>query len=52
MLKRYANRSARFIDVYRKGLNGSQAVWANRRYHGHRILPNSILQELKEAGKE
>ncbi|KAF8517486.1 hypothetical protein JB92DRAFT_2809834 [Gautieria morchelliformis] len=49
---RYANRSAGFIDAYQKGLTGSQAVWANRRYHGHRILPGTILEELEKAGKK
>ncbi|KIJ26477.1 hypothetical protein M422DRAFT_139805, partial [Sphaerobolus stellatus SS14] len=27
---RYANRSARFLHAYSQGLNGPQAVWANR----------------------
>ncbi|KAF8470360.1 hypothetical protein JB92DRAFT_2838439 [Gautieria morchelliformis] len=47
-----ANRSTRFIDAYQKGLTGSQAVWANRHYHGHRILPGTILEELEKAGKK
>jgi len=25
---------------------GSQAAWAAKKYHGHRILPPSILSEL------
>ncbi|KAG1782106.1 hypothetical protein EV702DRAFT_961355 [Suillus placidus] len=43
---RFSNRSLRFLDAYRKGLNGKQAAWANRKYRGHRTLPDSILQEL------
>ncbi|KAF8577791.1 hypothetical protein K439DRAFT_1363891 [Ramaria rubella] len=43
---RYANHSARFMDAYRKGLDGAQAIWANRHYHGHHVLPNSILEEF------
>ena len=50
-LHRFANRSARFMDAYRKGLNGPQAVWANRKYHGHRMLPNNIMENLEVAGK-
>lgn len=46
---RYANRSSRFIDAYHKGLNGSQAAWASKRYRGHRILPPSFLQDLFTA---
>ncbi|KAG1781310.1 hypothetical protein EV702DRAFT_952436, partial [Suillus placidus] len=34
-IKRYANRSARFISAYSQGLTGAQAAWANRKYHGH-----------------
>jgi hypothetical protein len=40
-----------FIDAYRKGLDGPQAVWANRKYHGHRVLPNNIMETLVAAGK-
>ncbi|KAF8573829.1 hypothetical protein K439DRAFT_1336063, partial [Ramaria rubella] len=49
---RYANRSAHFIDAYKKGLNGAQAVWANRKYHGHRILPTNIMAKFEEAHKK
>jgi len=34
------------LHAYWKGLNGKQAAWANRKYQGHRTLPDSILQEL------
>lgn len=47
-LHRFADRSARFMDAYRKGLTGSQAQWANRRYHGHRVLPTVILDDLRK----
>ncbi|KAG1789454.1 uncharacterized protein HD556DRAFT_1447068 [Suillus plorans] len=50
-IRRYANRSARFMDAYTKGLTGPQAVWATRKYHGHRVVPNSILEALDTAGK-
>ncbi|KIK72590.1 hypothetical protein PAXRUDRAFT_180398, partial [Paxillus rubicundulus Ve08.2h10] len=45
---RFANQSSCFIDAYHKGLNGKQATWANKKYHGHRVLPDSILKELDE----
>ncbi|KAJ8582980.1 hypothetical protein M405DRAFT_749355, partial [Rhizopogon salebrosus TDB-379] len=44
---RFANRSLRFIDPYRKGLDGKQAAWASKNYRGHRVLPDSILEELE-----
>ncbi|KAG1784905.1 uncharacterized protein HD556DRAFT_1250664 [Suillus plorans] len=50
-VSRYANRSARFMDAYTKGLTGPQAVWATRKYHRHRVVPNSILEALDTAGK-
>jgi hypothetical protein len=37
------------MDAYRKGLNGQQAAWAAKKYHGHRILPDTILEELDKA---
>ncbi|EEB97145.1 hypothetical protein MPER_03592 [Moniliophthora perniciosa FA553] len=39
-------RSLRFMDAYRKGLNGNQAAWAARKYCGHCVIPDNILQEL------
>ncbi|KIK76571.1 hypothetical protein PAXRUDRAFT_169459 [Paxillus rubicundulus Ve08.2h10] len=45
---RFANQSSHFIDAYHKGLNGKQAAWANKKYHGHRVLPEGILKELEE----
>ena len=39
------------MDVYHKGLNGLQAIWANRKYHGHQVLPNDIMQTLEAVGK-
>ncbi|TDL26508.1 hypothetical protein BD410DRAFT_881969 [Rickenella mellea] len=50
-IRRYANRSARFMDAYAKGLSSSQAAWATKKYHGHRVLPNTIMDELEKAGK-
>ncbi|CAA7263722.1 unnamed protein product [Cyclocybe aegerita] len=47
-IKRYANRAARFINGYFQGLTGPEAAWANRKYHGHRTLPASVVAKLKE----
>ena len=38
------------MDAYEKGLNGKQAAWASKKYRGHRVLPESIMRELFEAG--
>ncbi|KAF9481284.1 hypothetical protein BDN70DRAFT_803826 [Pholiota conissans] len=49
-MRRFATRSLRFMDAYRKGLDGKQAAWANKKYRGHRILPQGILDELEAVG--
>ncbi|KAG0701937.1 hypothetical protein DFH29DRAFT_982561 [Suillus ampliporus] len=48
-MQRFAIRSRRFMDAYHKGLNGSQAAWAAKKYCGHRVLPGSIFTELDAA---
>ncbi|KAF9440273.1 hypothetical protein P691DRAFT_793787 [Macrolepiota fuliginosa MF-IS2] len=45
----FAVKSHWFIDAYPWGLNGRQAAWATRCYHGHCTLPMGILEELGEA---
>jgi hypothetical protein len=45
----FATRSLRFMDAYRKGLNGRQAAWAAKKYRGHRVLPDTILDEFEAA---
>ncbi|KAF8057784.1 hypothetical protein FPV67DRAFT_1429646 [Lyophyllum atratum] len=49
-MRRFATRSQRFMAAYQLGLNGRQAAWAARKYKGHRVLPEKILQELELAG--
>jgi hypothetical protein len=49
IVHRYATRALRFMDAYRKGLNGKQAAWAAKKYHGHRVIPETILRELEAA---
>ncbi|KAG2046831.1 hypothetical protein BDR06DRAFT_992017 [Suillus hirtellus] len=49
-MQKYAWRSHRFMNAYQKGLMGKQAAWATKKYCGHRVLPNSVLAELKIAG--
>ncbi|KAG2359400.1 hypothetical protein BDR07DRAFT_1361240 [Suillus spraguei] len=46
---RFSIRSARFVDDYQKGLNGTQAAWAVKKYRGHCILPASIMKEFDEC---
>ncbi|KAG2064344.1 hypothetical protein BDR04DRAFT_1130802 [Suillus decipiens] len=48
-MRKYAQRSCRFMNAYQKGLSGKQAAWATKKYCGHRVLPNSVLAELEAA---
>ncbi|KAF9556050.1 hypothetical protein CPC08DRAFT_642052 [Agrocybe pediades] len=47
-IRRYANRSARFISAYDLGLSGAEAAWTNKRYHGHRTLPPIMLAKVRQ----
>ena len=48
-MRRSANRSRRFLDAYGHGLSGSQAAWAARKYRGHRVLPETLMDDLEKA---
>jgi hypothetical protein len=50
MMRKFSNRSQRFMDAYSRGLNGRQAAWASRKYRGHRVLPNNIMEGLGKQG--
>ncbi|KAF9787435.1 hypothetical protein BJ322DRAFT_1055161 [Thelephora terrestris] len=47
LMRRFSNRLLRFMDAYRKGLNGEQAAWAGKKYHSHRLLPPSWRKDLE-----
>jgi hypothetical protein len=49
---RFANRSARFISAYAQGLDGTEAAWANKRYHSHRTLPPEMVADVKKQMRE
>jgi hypothetical protein len=42
-------RLRRFMDAYRKGLDGKQAAWTAKRCHSHRMVSESILTEYDKA---
>ncbi|EIW77797.1 hypothetical protein CONPUDRAFT_62226 [Coniophora puteana RWD-64-598 SS2] len=48
-IRRYANRAARFISAYAGGLTGAELAWVNRKYSGHRILPQFMINEVKAS---
>jgi len=42
----YAQKSFWYMDAYRKGLNIKQAEYAVKKYKWHRIIPQTIFDEL------
>ena len=46
LFQRFSNRALRYEDGYRKGLDGKEAAWANRKYCGHRGLPAEATKEM------
>lgn len=44
---RYVRRSRQFMDAYHRGLTGKQAAWAGKRYHGHRILSETLMADME-----
>ncbi|THU98051.1 hypothetical protein K435DRAFT_661731 [Dendrothele bispora CBS 962.96] len=49
-IRRFFNHAYKFADAYSKGLNGRQAAWAARKYRGHRVLPESLMEDMGKAG--
>jgi len=37
------------MDAYRQGLNGRQAAYANKKYRGHRVIPESVWKDLDNS---
>ncbi|KAK6988078.1 hypothetical protein R3P38DRAFT_2805086 [Favolaschia claudopus] len=48
--RKYANRSLRFLDAYRSGLDGKWAAYAAKQYRGHRTLPQNLFDKLRAEG--
>ncbi len=42
-IRSYACRFWRFIDVYKKGLTGIEALYAVKKYKSHRRIPDNVM---------
>uniref|UniRef100_U9TZ17 Tc1-like transposase DDE domain-containing protein n=1 Tax=Rhizophagus irregularis (strain DAOM 181602 / DAOM 197198 / MUCL 43194) TaxID=747089 RepID=U9TZ17_RHIID len=42
-IRKYARRSWRFMDAYKKGLKGIEALYAVKKYKSHRRIPNNVI---------
>ena len=48
LIRKFARKSARYMDAYRKGITGKAAEYAIRKYHSHRRVPMSIYNGGQE----
>ncbi|KAI0789519.1 hypothetical protein C8Q75DRAFT_807146 [Abortiporus biennis] len=46
----FSCQSRRFMEAYRKGVNGRQAIYADKQYRGHRHLPGDLMEILDREG--
>ena len=46
VIRRFINRSWRFMSAYRIGLTGKAAAWAVRKQKGHRSVSQSAMMHL------
>jgi len=51
-LRRFCNRSFRFMDAYRKGLSIKAAAWCVKKQKGHRSISEAIMKEFDIQEKE
>ena len=50
-IRKYAQKSAKFIECYRKGLTGLQAVYVLKKYKSHRTVPDFVFENIDELIK-
>src|SRR5467141_3922261 len=53
-LRRFCNRSFRFMDAYRKGLSVKAAAWCVKKQKGHRAISEAVMKEFdaqEEGGR-
>jgi len=53
-LRRFCNRSFRFMEAYRKGLSVKAAAWCVKKQKGHRAISEAVMKELdaqEEGGR-
>jgi hypothetical protein len=46
IIRKYARKSWRYMDIYRKGITGRMAEYAVKKYKSHRRVPDTIYNEL------
>ena len=47
-IRKFARKSWRYTDIYRKGVTGKLAKFAVKKYKSHRCVPDTIYNEINE----
>ena len=45
-IRRFAQKSWRYMNIYRKGITGKLAVFAEKKYKSHRRVPDDVLNQI------
>jgi len=45
-IRRFAQKSWRYMDIYRKGITGKLAVFAEKKYKSHRRVSDDVLNQI------
>ena len=46
-IRKFARKSWRYMDIYRKAISGKLAEFAVKKYKSHRRVPDNIYNEIK-----
>ena len=47
-IRRFARKTWRYMDLYRKGITGKLAEYAVKKYKSHRCIPDYVIEELNK----
>ena len=48
MIRKFARKAWRYMDLYRNGITGKLAEYAAKKYKSHRCIPEYVLSELNK----
>ena len=48
-IRKFAQKSQRYMDAYRKGLTGKLVEYTVKKYKSYWRIPNEIYNELKDS---
>ena len=51
-IRKFARRSWRFMDAYRNGLTGLEALYAVKRYKSHRKIPSNVIDNFMDFKRQ